>query len=313
MEYRRLGRSGLKVSEIGLGTSSSTVVSWAGEQEARAILDRALELGVNFIDTAPTYDHGRAEDLIGKALKGKRAQVMIGSKFGHPGHLGPEDSRGGSRYHIMKAVEGSLKRLHTDYIDLYSMHFPDPETPVEETLRTLDDLVSAGKIRYIGCCNFPAWRLCEALWASKAGNFVSFITVQNAYNMLNRAIEPELVPCCEAYGISVVPHGPLAGGFLTGKYRRGQAMPTGARLTSMPAMAKRFLSEAGLDKLDKLESFARERGHSVGELAVAWLLARPWLGSIIAGATRAEQLSLNVAAATWKLTSDDLAQLDKVL
>jgi len=310
MEYRRLGSSGLKISEIGLG--GNNFGSRADEQTSITILNHALEMGINFIDTAEVYSQGRSEELIGKALKGRRSQVIIATKFGYPISVGTNE-QGGSRNYIMKAVDASLRRLNTDYIDLYYMHYPDSETPIEETLRTLNDLVRTGKVRYIGCSNFAAWQLCEALWTSKLNNLESFIAVQPKYNMLDRNIELELVPCCQTYGIGVIPWGPLASGFLTGKYRRGHKVPAGVRLANPPSIYNDILTNANFNKLAKLESFAKERGHSVGELAIAWLLSHPWLSSVIAGAMNTEQLSANAAAAGWKLTMEDIAQLDKII
>lgn len=310
MEHRRLGKSGLKVSEIGLGGVN---FGWtADEQTSINIIEHALELGINFIDTADDYTQGRSEEIVGKAVKGNRLKVVIATKFGFPTTVGPEEQRG-SRNHIMKAVDCSLKRLNTDYIDLYYIHYPDTETPIDETLRAMDDLVRSGKVRYIGCSNFPAWRLSDALWTSKLHNLESFVAVQTSYNLLDRGIERELVPCCQTHGIGVIPWSPLASGFLTGKYRRGQEMPAGARLANQPSGSSRMLIDTNFDKLAKLEIFAQERGHSVGELAIAWLLSHPWLGSVIAGARRVEQLSLNVAAVGWKLTTEDIVQLDKIV
>lgn len=322
MEYRRLGKSGLKVSAIGLGTGSTTFAGRADEQTSLKIISHALDLGINFIDTAETYAEGRSEELVGKAVKGRRSQVIIGTKFGKDRSVGPAEQRG-SRGHLMKAVEGSLKRLGTDYIDLYIMHEPDTETPIEETLRALDDLVRMGKVRYIGCSEFAAWQLCEAVWTSMAGNLETFIVAGSEYNLINRGIERELVPCCQRFGVGFIPTFPLAGGFLTGKYRRGQKMPEGARFASPPRFAHAIrqdlsryedrLSDANFDKLAKLESFAGERGHSVGELAIAWLLSHHWWGSVIAGVTSIEQVALNLAAVDWKLTNQDIARLDKIL
>ena len=312
MEYRRLGNSGLKVSEIGLGNNTPTIAGRADEQTSIDIIDHALELGINFIDTAYAYAEGQSEAIVGKALKGKRSQVVIATKFGLPRSVGRSE-QGGSRNHVLKAVEASLRRLDTDYIDLYYIHFPDPETPIEETLRALDDLVRVGKVRYIGCSNFAAWQLCEALWTSKMHNLESFIAVQSKYNLIERGIERELVPCCQTYGVGIIPWQPLASGFLTGKYRRGQEIPAGTRLTMGRPTDIGIVTDANFDKLDKLEAFAKERDHSVGELAITWLLSHPWLGSVIAGATSKEQLSLNVGAVGWKLTAKDIAQLDKIL
>jgi len=309
MEYRNLGSSGLKVSEIGLGTD--TFGPWADEQTSISIVSHALDLGVDFIDTADVYGQGQSEEFIGKAVKGKRSQVLIATKFGMAMGEGPNEC-GASRYHIVKAVEDSLRRLNTDYIDLYQVHWPDPTTPIEETLRTLDDLVRAGKVRYIGCSNFAAWQLCESLWTSKVNNLHSFVTLQPRYNLIDRSIEQELVPCCLAYGIGVIPWYPLAAGFLTGKYRRGEALPVGTRLASSSTVSSRIVSDANFDKLAKLEAFASEHGHSVAELAIVWLLSHPWLSTVIAGVTKIEQVSANVAAAEWKLTGDEVTQLEEI-
>ena len=308
MEYRELGKSGLKVSAIGLGTNAFG--SRADEQTSIKTIEHALELGVNFIDTAESYTQGRSEEIVGKAVNGKRSQAIIATKFGHVRTVGPKE-RGGSRSYIIKALENSLRRLNTDYIDLYYLHYPDTETPIEETLRALDDLVHAGKVHYIACSNFAAWQLCEAEWMSRLHNLEPFIAIQSRYNMLDRSIEQEIVPCCQAYGIGVVPWGPLASGFLTGKYARSPEIP--ARFSPSAGIYRDVFTEANFEKLAKLKTFARERSHSVGELAVAWLLSRPWLGSVITGATNAEQVSSNVAAGDWKLTAEDVAQLDKML
>ncbi len=315
MEYRRLGNSGLKVSEIGLGGNNFGGGGGGGrginEQTSINIINHALELGINFIDTAELYSQGRSEEIVGKAIKGKRLQVVIATKFGHPRNVGSNE-QGGSRNYIMKAVDSSLRRLNTDYIDLYYIHFADTETPIEETLRALDDLVRTGKVRYIGCSNFAAWQLCEAMLTSKLHNLESFIAVQPRYNLLDRSIEQELVPCCQSYGVGVIPWGPLASGFLTGKYHRGQRIPTGVRLANPMSIYADVLNDANFDKLAKLEAFAEKCGHSVGELAIAWLLSHPWLGSVIAGAMNIEQLSANVAAGSWKLITEDTVQLDKI-
>jgi len=323
MEYRRLGKSGIRVSEIGLGG-----VDFGGrlsERESISVITHALDLGVNFIDTADVYSEGRSEECVGKAVKGRRSEVIIATKFGMPTGGHPNEY-GGSRSHIMQAIDSSLKRLGTDYIDLYYIHWPDPETPIEETLRTLDDLVRAGKVRYIGCSNFAAWQLCEALWTSRVNNLESFVVVQTRYNLLDRSIESGLVPCCQAYGISVIPWGPLAEGFLTGKYQRGKPAPASTRLGSprpapppLPAPARLsagppaftpIFTDANFDKLEKLQKFSAESDHSIGELAIAWLLAHSWLSSVIAGATNPVQVSANVAATSWKLTAQEIAQLD---
>ncbi|MFC1937978.1 aldo/keto reductase [Chloroflexota bacterium] len=336
MEYRRLGKSGLKVSEVGLGTMGfSSERGRRNEQESTSVIAHALDLGVNFIDTADVYDAGHSEELVGRAVKGKRSEVIIATKFGMPTGEQPNDY-GGSRHHVMTAIDASLKRLSTDYIDLYYIHWPDPTTPIEETLRALDDLVREGKVRYIGCSNFTAWQLCEAAWTSRVNNLESFVVVQSQYNLLDRHIESEVVPCCQAYGIGVVPWGPLAGGLLTGRYQRGKPVPAGTRLSprqqARPASFLDFRTRARLfaglpwamsgydsvmsdtmfDKLGKLQKFSAEHGHTVGELAIAWLLAHLWVSVVIAGASSSEQVTANVAAASWKLTAEEMTQLDQL-
>jgi len=310
MEYRRLGNSGLKVSEIGLG--GNNFGWWADEQTSVPVVHHALEVGVNFIDTADVYDRGHSEEYIGKALKGKRAGVVIATKFANP--MGDDaNQRGGSRRYVMQAVEASLRRLQTDYIDLYQMHIPDASTPIEETLRALDDLVRSGKVRYIGCSNFAAWQLCEALWTSRLSNLHSFVSVQPMYNILARQIERELVPCCQEYGIGIIPYSPLASGFLTGKYRRNEEPPAGARLSGPDPRFRRVFTDDNWDRLEKLEAYARERDHTVGELAIAWLLAKPMVSTVIAGARKEEQVTANVAAGDWKLTAEEVAQIEALL
>jgi len=318
VEYRNLGRSGLKVSVIGMG---SHYFGWLQDEATSiAIINRAISEGITFIDTANVYDMGRSEEFVGKAIKGRRSEVVVATKFGWPMGGGPSgapvdvrlNERGGSRHHVMRAVEASLMRLNTDYIDLYQMHVPDPTTTIEETLRAMDDLVRAGKVRYIGCSNFAGWQLSEALWTSRVNNLHSFVTVQPLYNLLQRQIERELVPCCEAHGIGVIPWGPLAGGFLTGKYRRDQPPPGDTLLATRPMAYAGIMTDINWAKLAKLEAFAVRRGHTVGELAIAWLLAHPWLCTVIAGASRPDQLQEHVAAAAWKLNTEDIAELDKI-
>ncbi len=304
MEYRRIGYSGLKVSEIGLGGNN-----FGGRSDTKQsieVINHALDAGINFIDSAELYANGKSEEIIGQALKGKRSQVIVATKFAYPRTLTPAQ-QGGSRDYIMRAVETSLKRLNTDYIDLYYIHWNDPTTPILETLRTMDNLVRDGKVRYIACSNYDAWQLDDAWWTSKTHN------LEPKYHMLDRSIEKELVPCCEAHGIGVIPWGPLASGFLTGKYHRGQEIPAGMRLAKPFSIYDDIVTNDNYNKLEKLESFAKERGHSVGELAIAWLLFNPWLSSVIAGVMNFEQISANVAAANWKLTAEDKAEVDKLI
>jgi len=310
MEYVRLGNSGLEVSEVGLG--GNNFGWWADEPTSISVVHHALDTGINFIDTADMYGYGQSEEFLGKALKGKRPEVILATKFAAPISEGP-NKQGGSRYYIIKAIEASLKRLQTDYIDLYQMHRPDPATPIEETLRALDTLVRAGKVRYIGCSNFAAWQLCRALWTSKVNHLEPFVTVQVRYSMLERQIETELAPCCQAYNIGVIPWGPLAGGFLTGKYRKGEKGPDNARLSVPMPLYDSIFTEDNWSKLGKLEAFAAERGHSMGELAIAWLLAKPWVSTVIAGARKIEQVSANAAASKWKLTAEEVAEVEAIL
>lgn len=309
MEYRTLGNSGLKISELGLGANNFGW--WAEEQASVAVINRAIDLGINYIDTADSYDVGRSEEFIGKAIKGKRANILLATKFARPMGNGPNE-RGGSRYYIMRAVEASLKRLQTDYIDLYQMHVPDPGTPTEETLRALNDLVQAGTVRYIGCTNFAAWQLSDALWTSRIHNLHSFVTVQARYSLLTRQIEAELVPCCRTHGVGVIPWGPLAGGLLTGKYEQGKNPPANARMAKPNNLYTPLMTGENYARVDRLKAFAAERGHSVAELAIAWLLAKPWISSVIAGAKTPDQLSANLPATEWKLTAAELAELDTI-
>lgn len=307
MEYRQLGRSGLRVSEIGLG--GNNFGGRTDEKTSIEIIGHASDSGVTFIDTADVYTGGKSEELVGKAIKGKRSQFTIATKFGNPRSIRP-GRQPASRSHIVESVEGSLRRLGTDHIDLYYLHNPDPGTPIEETLRALDDLVRAGKVRYLGCSNLAAWQVCGALWTSRLNKLEAFIVVESRYNLLDRAVERELVPCCQSYGIGLIPYAPLGSGLLTGKYRRGQPAPAGTRLAD--PMYSVLLKDADFNRLDKLEAFALERGHTVGELAIAWLLSHPWLGSVIAGVTSTRQLDANVAAANWKLTAEDISAFDKI-
>lgn len=308
MEYRNLGRSGLKVSEVGLG--GNNFGWWVDEPASAAVIEAAIETGVNFIDTADIYDRGHSEEFIGRALKGKRQSVIIATKFGMPMGQGPNE-KGGSRQYILSASEASLRRLQTDYIDLYYMHTADASTPIEETLSALDSLVRSGKVRYLGCSNFAPWQVSEAMWTARTGHFTPFVVVQQQYNLLARQIEQELLPCCQAHDLGVIPYSPLANGFLTGKYRRGQEPPKDSRMgaSTFPGM-RAVLNDSNWDRLEKLDSFAKERGHNVGELAVAWLLAKPWLASVIAGARRPDQVRTNAAAAGWKLTADEEKAVD---
>lgn len=311
MEFRRIGNSGLRVSVVGLGGNN-----FGGRADATAsvnIISQALDMGITFIDTAESYNDGRSEELVGKAVKGKRNNVVIATKFGASRAVGP-DNQPASRRYVMGAIDASLKRLGTDYIDLYYLHYNDVNTPIEETLRALNDIVRAGKARYIACSNFAGWQLADAAWTAKQDNLMPFIAVQMKYNMLERSVEKEIVPCCVEHDVSVIPWGPLASGFLTGKYQRGKTAPAGTRFAGAPmAIYSDVMTEGNFDKLEKIQAFAKERGHTVGELAIAWLLAHPWLGSVIAGAMNAAELKDNINAANWKLTVDDVAIVNKMI
>jgi aryl-alcohol dehydrogenase-like predicted oxidoreductase len=310
MEYRKLGPSGLQVSVVGLGTNNFG--GRIDEEQSATVVHQAVEEGINFIDTANIYGRGVSEERIGKAVKDIRSQVLIATKFSGPMGDGP-NARGNSRYHIMQQVEDSLRRLQTDYIDLYQIHFTDANTPIEETLRALDDLVRQGKARYIGCSNFAAWQVCEAIWTSRALNLTPFVSVQPEYSLLNRTIEHELVPFSHAYNIGILPYFPLASGFLTGKYRQGEAVPEGTRLASNTRAQERTLTEKNFATLTRLENFAEERGHPIVELAFAWLLGNSSVSSVIAGATRPEQVTANAKAADWHLTPEDMEAIEALL
>lgn len=307
MEYRHLGTSGLQISAIGIGCNNfGRRVDAAG---TAAVLNEAREQGITFIDTANVYSAGESETCIGKAIKGRRNDFILATKVSMKMGDGPNES-GNSRGHILAEVEASLKRLGTEYVDLYQIHAADPTTPIEETLHALDTLVTQGKVRYIGCSNFSAWQVCEALWTSRTKNLVPFSTVQPHYSMLKRDIESELVPFCKAYGIGILPYFPLANGFLTGKYRRGQEAPEGTRLAEND---RGMFTDTNFDLLEALESFAKERGRTLLDLAFAWLLANPCVSSVIAGATKPEQVAANAAAVTFHLTEEGKSEVDGIL
>ena len=311
MEYRNLGASGLQVSAVGLGCNNFGRRCDAAQ--TKTVVDKAIELGVTFFDTADIYGpRGLSEEYLGAALKEHRRNVVIATKFAGPMGDGPLWG-GASRRYVFEAVDASLRRLGTDYIDLYQIHFPDVKTPIEETMRALDDVVRAGKARYIGCSNFASWQVVESQWVARGQHLTPFVSAQNQYNLLDRRIERELAPACQKYGLGVLPYFPLANGFLTGKYRPGEPPPEGTRLAAMQGRgAEQTLTDANYEMLGKLESFALERGHSMLDLAVGWLASQPFVSSVIAGATKPEQIEQNVAAATWKLTGEEMAEVGKI-
>jgi aryl-alcohol dehydrogenase-like predicted oxidoreductase len=309
MHYRNLGASGLRVSAIGLGTNQ-----FGGKvdlETAQNIIHTALDLGVNLIDTADVYRGGRSEEFIGKALKGRRSQALIATKVRSKLSQAPNDG-GASRQHILNEVENSLRRLQTDFIDLYQIHSWDPQTPIEETLRALEDLLRAGKVRYIGASNFSGWQLVWSNALAELKNWTRFVSIQPHYHMLARDIEQELLPACRYFNIGVLPYFPLAGGFLTGKYRRDEPAPPGSRGESSQYV-QRYMTPQNFDRLEKLEQFARERGKTLNQLAHAWLLSEPQVSSVISGATKVEHVQANVAAGEWQLTSEEKDQVDQIL
>ena len=309
MQFRRLGRSGLDVSVVGLGCNNFG--GRADLDASRATVHKALDLGVTLFDTADMYsDRGGSEIALGKILGARRKDIVLASKFG----MAMDDAgrlKGASRRYILSAVEASLVRLQTDWLDLYQLHRPDPETPMDETLRALDDLVRQGKVRYIGCSNLPAWQVVDAQWRSRSDGLERFVSAQDEYSLLHREPENELVPALTANGVGLLPYYPLASGLLTGKYKRG-AMPEGARLTKYKSMADRIVSERNWTIVEQLSAFCSQRGHTMLELAMSWLVAHPVVSSVIAGATKPEQVEQNVAAVTWKLTADDLAEVARL-
>ena len=308
MEYKNLGRSGLQVSVIGLGCNNFG--RRCDQEQTNAVVEKAMELGITFFDTADVYGPGGlSEEFLGNALRDHRRDALIATKFVGPMGEGPLWG-GASRRYIFEAVEASLKRLGTDYIDLYQVHFPDARTPIEETLRALDDLVRQGKVRYIGCSNFAGWQVAEAHWTARSEHLSPFVSAQNQYNLLERRIERELVPACNAYGLAVLPYFPLASGFLTGKYRSGEAPPEGTRLAGAGPMAERVLTEGNFETLGKLENFTESRGHNMVELAIGWLASQRHVASVIAGATKPEQVEQNVRAAEWRLSAEELAEVN---
>jgi len=322
------------VSSVGLGCDNFG--PRCDLEQSVAIVQRSLDLGINLFDTADIYGpRGLSEEHLGKALKGRRDDAIIATKFVGPTGQGPL-WMGSSRRYILHAIEASLQRLGTDYIDLYQLHFPFPGVPMEETLRTLDDLVHQGKVRYVGTCNFAAWQLVDADWIARSQQLSAFISAQHPYNLLDRQIEHELLPACLAHGIGLLPYFPLASGFLTGKYRPGERRPEGARLadgspktdamTGQPdAIVRRvrpelvrwlteesIFNEENYEILKKLTAFAEARGHSVLELAIAWLAGQPGVGSVLVGASSTEQIEQNAVAADWHLTAEELAEVAEI-
>ncbi|WP_214408905.1 aldo/keto reductase [Sphaerisporangium fuscum] len=306
MKYRRLGNSGLVVSALGLGANNFG--RRIDLEATRAVVDTALDLGVTLIDTADIY--GESETYLGEVLQGRRDQVVLATKFGGDvqGANGPDWGARGSRRYIRRAVERSLRRLRTDWIDLYQLHFPDSSTPIEETLSTLSDLVREGKVRYVGSSNFAGWQVTDAEWIARTEGYERFVSAQNEYSLLDRRAERELVPSLLHHGVGLLPYFPLANGLLTGKYRRGEQAPEGTRLSGRAE----YLTDARFDVVEKLEDFARRHGVTLLDVAIGGLLAQPAVSSVIAGATRPEQVKANAAAAAWIPDEQTLTELDRL-
>ena len=309
MEYKSLGASGLQVSAVGLGCNNFGMR--IDKEKSAEVVSRALELGINFFDTADIYGGTLSEQFLGEALGERRQHVIVATKFGSPTGEGP-GNRGGSRHHIMQAAEASLRRLNTDYIDLYQYHFPDPNTPIEESLRAMDDLVRSGKVRYIGSSNMPAWQAAEAHWVAKSEHLNPFITAQNEYSLIDRRAERELVPACRQYGIGLLPYFPLASGLLTGKYSRGEAPADDTRIGAWGARGQQLLTDRNFDIVERLQKFAAERDKSLLDIAIGWLASQDVVSSVIAGATKPEQVEQNAAAADLHLSPEELAEIDMI-
>lgn len=310
MQERNLGRSGLKVSIVGLGCNNLGVrLDQAG---SKAVVHKALDVGVTLFDTADIYgNRGGSETALGDILGARRKDIVLASKFG-----GPMDEaakmKGGSRRYIMMAVEASLQRLKTDWIDLYQFHFPDPSTPIDETLRALDDLMRQGKVRYVGCSNQPAWRVTEAVWTARQTGIAGFASCQDEYSLLFRKPEADLIPAMTTYGLGLLPYYPLASGLLTGKYRRGDNLPPGTRFATNAALGPRYMTDKNWDRVEALRAFAQARGKSLIELAFSWLASKPVVSSVIAGAMTPAQIEANIAATSWALSDADLSEIDRI-
>jgi len=311
MHYRTLGRAGVKVSPVCLGTMMFG--GQTDEAESLRIVGRALDAGLNFLDTADVYNNGQSEVVVGKAIAGRRDQVVLATKGRQPMGEGPND-RGASRYHLVRAVEASLKRLNVDYIDIYYAHTPDYETPIDETLRALDDMVRSGKVLYLGCSNYRAWRLCEALWTSDRLNLHRYACIQPLYNIVNRDIEVELLPLCREHGVGVVSYSPLARGILTGKYKPGEPFPEGSRAArNDKRLREAELREASLHISQQIAEHCRRKGVAMSQFALAWCLANPIVTSVIVGPRTMEQFEDNLGCLEVTITSEDEALIDTLV
>lgn len=319
MEYTTLGHTGLQVSRLCLGTAfrASLFKERYDDALCTRVIHHALDADVNFIDTANYYSYGRSEEILGRALHGRRDEVVLATKVRSPvkDHPGPNDT-GLSRYHVMRECERSLRRLRTDHIDLYWLHAPDEQTPIEETLRALDDLIRQGKVRYIGCCNYAAWKVCEALWCSDALSLNRFVAIQNQYNLLNRwEVEPDLLPMCRKFGLGLTTYSPLAVGLLSGQFRRGQPVPAGTPWSAGEPYAERFdqaMSEAADKVVQRLIDIGQAHGKTPAQVATRWLLDRHEVSSVIMGPDRPEHVDDVLGALGWSLTPEEQADLDAI-
>ena len=307
MDYRFLGNSGLRVSEVCLGTMTFGVS--VDDAMAKAIVNAAFDCGVNFIDTANTYAGGASEDLLGKALVGRRESVVVATKFTNPAGKGPNDS-GMSRKHILQAVEDSLKRLQTDYIDIYYLHHVESRAPLGEALRTMDDLVTQGKVRYLAVSNYEAWRLSETIWICDTKDYAPIICYQPLYSLVTRDIEEELVPLCLHKNVGIVPWGPIASGFLTGKYKPGERSVEGSRSAEGWIFHDRFFSPKADEALTELLKVAKEIGKTPTQVALRWALQKPGMTSVLVGARNADQFKDSCGARGWSLESAQMERLD---
>ena len=310
MQIRNLGGSGLRVSAVGLGCNNFG--QRCDAETSRKVINRAIDLGITLFDTADIYaGMGGSETVLGQVLGNKRKDIVLATKYAMP--MSTDGTRqGASRRYIISAVEASLTRLKTDYIDLYQQHHYDPLTPIEETLRALDDLIRQGKVRYIGHSNFPAWRIAEAEFTARQINVSPFVSCQDEYSLVVRDIEKDLLPAAQEYKLGLLPYFPLASGLLTGKYKRGAAAPDDTRFGKMPQLRDRYVTPRNEDIVDKLQAFTQQRGHTMLELAFSWLASRPQVSSVIAGATRVEQVEQNVKAIDWTLSAEEMAEIDGI-
>ncbi|HEY4025999.1 MAG TPA: aldo/keto reductase [Candidatus Dormibacteraeota bacterium] len=306
---RQLGDSGIQVTVAGLGCNNFGMRVDAAA--SARVVHSALDLGVNFFDTADVYGLGESERHLGAALRGRRSQAVVLTKFASPADPEHPEHRGASPEHVRRAIEGSLRRLEMDHVDVYMLHRPDPDTPIEATLEALHRLVEEGKVRSIASSNLAGWQVADADWTSRTHGFARFTAVENRYSLLDRSVEQEVLPACRHFGVSLIPYSPLGSGLLTGKYRRGQAPPEGTRLAASPRAAA-LLTDRNFDVVEAIERFATERGTTSTAVALGWLAAQPDVASVIAGATSPEQVATNVAATAWTPSEEDLAELNRI-